>query len=121
MYDTLVELKQQKRFKKVWGDTAFYGMVTVASASILGGFIAGISLESTLYATLPFTILSIPVAFTLVEPKRHKLVTEKGYTAKLFEIFKDIHTNINFVGLSCTAPLFLRLRKLHFGCTNHTL
>ena len=89
MYDTLVELKQQKRFKKVWGDTAFYALVTVASASILGGFIAGVSLRWTFYAALPFTILSIPVAFSLVEPKRHKLVTEKGYTAKLFGIFRS--------------------------------
>jgi len=45
-------------------------------------------LRYALYASIPFFTLMIPVAFSLQEPKRHKLIFEKGYAKELFKIIK---------------------------------
>lgn len=88
VYDTLQEIGEEKNYKKVWGNVLFYGMIALAVSNVFGGFIAKIDLRYALYASIPFFTLMIPVAFLLQEPKRHKLIFEKGYTKELFKIIK---------------------------------
>lgn len=88
VYDTLQEIGEEKNYKKVWGNVLFYGMIALALSNILGGFIAKIDLRYALYASIPFFILMIPLAFLLQEPKRHKLIFEKGYLKELLKIIK---------------------------------
>jgi len=89
IYDTLQDLKEESSYKKIWGNTLFFGMISLALSNILGGFIATIDLRYTLYASIPFFALLIPLALSMQEPQRHKLIFEKGYTKKLLEIIKD--------------------------------
>lgn len=88
VYDTLQNLGEEKQYKKIWGNALFYGMIALALSSILGGFIAKTDLRYTFYASIPFFALMIPLAFSMQEPKRHKLIFEKGYTKELLKIIK---------------------------------
>lgn len=89
VYDTLQDLKEESSYKKIWGNTLFFGMISLALSNILGGFIATVDLRYTLYASIPFFALLIPLVLSMQEPQRHKLIFEKGYTKKLLEIIKD--------------------------------
>ncbi len=88
VYDTLKDLNKEKEYKKIWGNILFYGILAIAFANILGGFIGKINLRYTLYASVPFFALMIPLALSMQEPLRHKLVFEKGYLRKIFETIK---------------------------------
>jgi MFS family permease len=88
VYDTLQEIGEEKEYKKVWGNVLFYGLIALAVSNVLGAFIAKIDLRYALYASIPFFTLMIPVAFLLKEPKRHKLIFEKGYIKELFKNIK---------------------------------
>lgn len=88
VYDTLVDLKKENEYKKIWGHTIFLSMMAIAIANIAGGFIGQINLRATFYAMLPFLALMIPLAYSLKEPKRHKLIFEKNYVNELLKIIK---------------------------------
>lgn len=86
IYDTLIEVGEEKKYKKIWGNVLFYGTIALAFSSILGGFLAKIDLRYALYASIPFFTFMIPLAFLLQEPKRHQLIFEKGYLKELVKI-----------------------------------
>ena len=88
LYDTLKDLKQEKQFKKIWGNMFFYGLLVLAFSSIAGGYIGKINFRWTLSATAFFIALTIPIAFSMHEPRRHKKIFKKGYTYELYKILK---------------------------------
>lgn len=88
VYDTLIDLKREEEYKKIWGHAIFLSMIAIAVANIAGGFIGQWNLRATFYLMLPFLALMIPVSLTLNEPKRHKLIFEKNYVHELFKIIK---------------------------------
>jgi len=88
MYDTLVELKEEQNYKRILGNAIFIGMIALAVSNVLGGLIAKIDLRYTLYASIPFFALLIPVSLSLHEPTRHKLIFQKGYIREIFKIMK---------------------------------
>jgi len=88
IYDTLVELKKERSYSKIWGNIMFYGMMGIAFASVIGGFIGKINFRWTFYAMIPFLLALIPLAFSLKEPKRHKVIFKKGYFLELLKIVK---------------------------------
>lgn len=88
VYDTLIDLKREKEYKKIWGHSIFLSLITLGIANILGGFIGNINYRWTFYLMLPFLALVIPISFSLKEPKRHKLIIKKGYLIELIKIIK---------------------------------
>ncbi|MCD4705752.1 MFS transporter [bacterium] len=88
IYDTLQNLGQEETYKKIWGNALFYGMISLALSSIIGGFIAKIDLRYTLYASIPFFALLIPLTISMQEPKRHKFIFKKGYVKELLRAIK---------------------------------
>ena len=88
VYDTLKELKREHSYKKVWGQSIFLSLIAVAFASIIGGFIGEINFRWTFFAMLPFLVLLIPLAVSMYEPRRHKLIFKKGYLWELLRILK---------------------------------
>ena len=89
VYDTLQNLNRKKEYQKIWGNAFFYGMLALGISSILGGFLAKINLRLTLYASIPFFFLLIPLAFSLQEPKHHKLIFKKNYFKKILKIISS--------------------------------
>ncbi len=88
LYDTLKDLKKENLYKKIWGNILSYGFASIAFASVIGGFVGKINLRWTIYLTVPFMAMLIPLAFSLKEPKRHKTIFKKGYILELFKTIK---------------------------------
>ena len=88
VYDTLVELKEEQNFKKIFGNAMFIAMIALALSGVLGGLIATIDLRYTLYASIPFFALLIPVSLSFYEPVRHKFIVKKDSVQEISRILK---------------------------------
>ncbi|MGD2245520.1 MAG: MFS transporter [Candidatus Aminicenantes bacterium] len=82
IYDTLIQLKQESKYKKFEGRSFYYTRVGTALSSILGGVTALISLRVPFYINMGVCLFMIPFALLLIEPKREKI--------KASSPFKDI-------------------------------
>ncbi len=71
LYDTLLELDQASEYKRQEGRISGIGLASESSSSIIGGLLALVSLRFPLYWDAATALLIVPVALTLVEPKRH--------------------------------------------------
>ncbi|HII29524.1 hypothetical protein COV22_02165 [Candidatus Woesearchaeota archaeon CG10_big_fil_rev_8_21_14_0_10_47_5] len=91
VYDTLKDLKQEKQYKRVWGNAVFYSLIAMGFASIAGGFIGKVNFRWTFYAMVPFLLLLVPLSISMKEPRRHRLIFKKGY---LWELFRIIETTL---------------------------
>lgn len=88
VFDTLKDLGEENRYKKIMGNGVFYYLVATSAASVIGALIGKIDFRWTFFAMLPFMLLLIPVSFSLREPRRHKLIFERGYLLELFRTLK---------------------------------
>ena len=70
IYDTLIELDDEDSYTKIEGKNYAIGNFSEAIAGILGGFLALSSIYLPVYIQTFVIMLSIPIAFSLVEPKR---------------------------------------------------
>lgn len=73
LYDSLEELGRSGEYKKVEGRNTSFGMVSESAASVLGGFLAVISLRFPMYFEAAVLWLAVPISLALVEPGRQKL------------------------------------------------
>ena len=78
-YDTLLELKEEKNYRRIVGHQSFLQFSSEAFTGILGGLIALISLRATFVATLPFLAVGFLIALTLQEPERHKIEEKQHF------------------------------------------
>lgn len=78
LFDSLAELGEQGQSMQKEGRQLSFGNFSESAASVLGGFLAMISLDTPLYVQAFFTALSVPLAFMLIEPKRHVYSAEHG-------------------------------------------
>jgi len=69
IYDTLLELKKDEDYTKIEGKNYGIGNVSEGLAGILGGFLAVSSLELPVYIQTFVLFFSIPLSYSLVEPK----------------------------------------------------
>ena len=70
LYDTLLEQEKEGEYKSVVGKMISLSSFSEASAGIIGGGLALLSLRLPLVVEAFFIFLTIPLAFSLVEPKR---------------------------------------------------
>lgn len=72
IYDTLLALNRTDEYKKIEGRMRAFSNFSEGFASIIGGLLAVISLRLPLYIEFFVLSVSIPIAFSLIEPRRHK-------------------------------------------------
>lgn len=72
LYDSLLEQRKEKEYIKYEGRMVSFGNIAEASAGIVGGFLALISLRTNFYAQTGIAFLAVPAAILLVEPVRHE-------------------------------------------------
>ncbi len=89
IFDTLVHLKEEKNYKKVWGNALFVSAVAVGFSGIIGGFISSISLRYAVYASIPFFAVVIPITLWMKEPPREKTIFKKGYGKEVLLNIKE--------------------------------
>lgn len=93
IFDTLLNLKREDEYKQVWGNAVFAKLSALAGANILGGVIASYDLRLTIYASLPFFLLMIPLAFSMKEPHRTVLVNSENHLQELRDILHNYFIN----------------------------
>ena len=69
IYDTLLELKKDEDYTKIEGKNYGIGNLSEGLAGVLGGFLAVSSLELPVYIQTFVLFFSIPLSYSLVEPK----------------------------------------------------
>ena len=88
IYDSLKEFNREKEFKKIWGKSIFFLLVSMSLANVIGGVIGKINFRWTFLAMLPFLAILIPISASMIEPKRNKLIIKKSYLEELRAIIK---------------------------------
>ena len=88
IYDTLLQLKKEKEYKKIEGRMLSAGNFSEGIASIIGGFLALINLRTPFFVETALMFLTIPIALSLVEPKRHKYKNKEGSLKEIMKIVK---------------------------------
>ena len=88
IYDSLIEIKSKNEYKKIEGRLLSVGNFSEGIAGLVGGFLALVSLRTPFYFEAAITFLAIPVAFSLVEPERHKLDNSEGNLKSILRIVK---------------------------------
>jgi predicted MFS family arabinose efflux permease len=73
IYDTLLQLKDEARYKKFEGRAFFFTRIGTASSAVLGGLAALLSLHLPFYINIITCTLMFPMSIALVEPERPKL------------------------------------------------
>lgn len=84
-YDTLLELKEERRYLKVNGLQGFFALGSKAVTSLLVGLLAAVSLRLPFWADVTLFGSATLLSFTLIEPERHKL-TETAHLRTMWRI-----------------------------------
>lgn len=105
MYDTLLQEGRENENKKVSGLSLSIGLFSEGIASVIGGLLATISLRFPLYCDAVVPLLVIPIAFSLVEPKRKKLEAHENSLKMMYRLMKyslNDHVGIKWL-IICSA------------------
>lgn len=101
LYDTLLEMQKEGEYKKIEGKKLSMGMFSEGISSILGGFLALVSLRFPFYWDVVITFMVIPVALTLFEVKRYKQEEKKessiGAMLKLIKYSLHDHAEVKWL------------------------
>ncbi len=106
LYDSLNELKQTSEYKKTEGKAHFYHNVGTSTASVLGGFLALITLRTPFYINIITAAMLIPLSISLIEPRRIKLVSE-NHLKEILRIVKYSLTHAKIRSLIIYSSLLL--------------
>ena len=77
IYDTLIENNNKKKYTKVEGKNYAIGNFSEAIAGILGGILAASSIYYPVYIQTIILSFSIPIAFSIIEPKINNTYSKK--------------------------------------------
>ena len=83
MYDSLLEVKKEKKFLKYEGRSISIGNFSEAIAGIIGGSLAAISFRYPAYAQVLISFLILPFAISLKEPKMQQKRIKKSWKSIL--------------------------------------
>jgi MFS family permease len=78
LYDSLLSLKQKKKYSLLEGRMSAFGNFAEALAGILGGLMAVVSLRLPYMAQACMFFIAIPAAWLLVNPPLHVTVRDKS-------------------------------------------
>jgi MFS family permease len=111
LYDSLLEKGQAKKYTRFEGRITSIGNIAEASAGILGGLLAGITLRAPYIAQSFVAFIALPAAITLVEPSRKVPLIKASLMEVVriarFALFIDrpLRRNILFSAITGTATL----------------
>ncbi len=114
LYDSLKSEKREGEFKKKIGNSNAITYFGLASAAIVGGFVAARN------SRLNFLLLSIAMLFALVvaltfkEPKHFRKVERKSYFRHMTDGFREAFSNKNLFFLLLFSSLFAALNEISY-------
>lgn len=86
-YETLHEIGETGKFRKICGQQAIVQWVSLAIAGLFGAFIAHYSLRAAVISMVPFFFIGLLISLALREPKKHQI--EHTVPTKMLDIWKD--------------------------------
>ena len=89
IYDTLLQTNNKDDYAKIEGRNYAIGNFSEATAGIFGGFLAVSSIYLPVYVQTAFIFLSIPIAFTLVEPEITNITSSRISLQSIFILVKS--------------------------------
>ncbi len=92
IYDTAIELKAESEYKKYEGRSAFYTRIGTAISSVLGGIAAILTLNLPFYINIGTSLLMLPLALSLIEPKRDMLQS-KNPLKDILQVCRSSYSN----------------------------
>ncbi len=111
LYDSMLEVKQEKKYSKYEGRITSLGNFAEALAAIIGGLLATVSLRAPYIAQTAIALIAVPAALTLSEPVRHVKLVSAGFMQVIriarFALFenRELRRNILFSAFTGTATL----------------
>lgn len=87
-YDTLIEKGEEHAYKKLEGRNGSIGMISEGITSVVGGLLALVSLRFPLYWDAGLAFLTVPLALTLVETKKHRLKSAENILVQMGRLIK---------------------------------
>lgn len=111
LYDSLIAQKREKEYLKLEGRITSIGNFSEATAGILGGFLATLSLRYPYIGQACIAFLAIPASLTLVEPERVKQRLKLNLIdiVRIFKFAiiddKDLRSNILFSSITGCSTL----------------
>jgi MFS family permease len=102
LYDTLLENNKEKEYVKQEGRITSAGNFAEATAGIIGGLLAGITLRTPFYFQFLVAAMAIPAAWKLIEPTLQK----KQSILKPLDFIKTAYINLVQNRELMTAILF---------------
>ncbi len=111
LYDSLLEKGKEKEYTRFEGRVTSLGNVAEATAGIIGGLLAGITLRIPYVAQTFVAFIALPAALTLSEPARTVPLIKAGISEILriarFAVIEDrvLRRNILFSAVTGTATL----------------
>lgn len=100
LYDTLLELGEEDQYKSKVGKMIAMSSFSEASAGIIGGTLALISLRTPLYVEAAIVFLCIPLACTLIEPQKHKSQEPQKNMLQILKYAMIEHTEIKWLTIT---------------------
>ena len=88
LYDTLIQLDRKHEYQKHAGRLASIANFSEGIAGIVGGWLALISLRTPLYYQAGLVALSLPLAWTLIEPGRKTADSAEGSFTAIVRIVR---------------------------------
>ncbi len=106
LYDSLIQLDRQDEYKKVAGRLLSIGNFSEGVAGILGGFLALISLRTTVYVEACVMLISVPAALMLFEPVKQQVDNTEGSIRNILKIVKyTLHDQVEVKWLTLYASI----------------
>jgi MFS family permease len=129
LFDTLQELGQTSRHKKILGRIELFQSAGLVMASLVGGILASVSLVVPVYATLVPVGMALLLSLFLIEPAYHRPAEQVTFIGHVRDSFDSIVqsrqllllTLILLVGVNVFGPildvraLFYAAKGVHIG------
>lgn len=90
LYDSLLEDGSESAYTRIEGRRFSAGLISESVASVMGGFIALISLRLPLYIETSVLILAFPVVLSITEPSVCSIKNKKSAMEGIGDIIKDL-------------------------------
>ena len=88
MYDSLVKLKRENEFVKLEGRIVSAGNIAEASAFVIGGLLAEVSLRTPFYFQVVIALIGFLTALFLVEPNTKEQQEDKNVWSNIWSIIQ---------------------------------
>ena len=112
LYDTLLNLKKENKFKEILGKSAFLENLAIIVSMALGGFLFTINHEFPYLLTAIIASLNIFIVLFFKEPQRIK--SNKGLLKHTLSSFKIFHKNKKLLMLSLFSVITISAVVISF-------